>query len=166
MRPIISIIVAMAKNRVIGKDNDMPWGRLPVDLKHFKNITNGNPVIMGRKTYESIGTPLPNRTNIVISRNKNLKIKNVIIVSSLEEAIKEAKLLKPKEIFIIGGGKIYNQSINLVDKLYITLIDLEIEGDTFFPEYSNFNLEISSKQVSKDINNKYNCVFLELEKQN
>jgi len=163
-KTIISIIVAMANNRVIGKDNDMPWGRLPVDLKHFKEITNGNPVIMGRKTYESIGKPLPNRTNIIISRNKDLKINGVSVVSSLDEAIEVANFENPKEIFIIGGGNIYNQSINIIDKLYLTLIDLEIDGDTFFPDYSKLNIvEISHKSSKKDNINKYVCNFLELE---
>jgi len=164
MKPLLSIIVAMANNRVIGKDNDMPWGRLPIDLKHFKDVTSGSPIIMGRKTFESIGRPLPKRTNIIISRNKDYKIEGCSIASSLEEAIEIANFESPKEIFIIGGGNIYNQAIEKVNKLYLTLIDLEIEGDTFFPDYNHLNLiEIEGRKVFKNEQNKYDCTFLELE---
>jgi len=162
MRPIISIIVAMAKNRVIGKDNDMPWGRLPVDLKHFKKVTEGHPIIMGRKTFESIGKPLPNRRNIILSRS-NIKIEGCEVVSSIEEAI---ELLKNEnEIFIIGGGYVYKEAINIVDKLYLTYIDLEIDGDTFFPEFDVdefYEIDHSSSKI--DEKNKYKCDFVELER--
>jgi len=160
VKPIISIIVAMANNRVIGKDNDMPWDRLPIDLKHFKEITNGSPIIMGRKTFESIGKPLPNRTNIIITRNKDLKIENCEIVSSLEKAIELIK--EEDEVFIIGGSEIYKEAINKANKLYITLIDLEIEGDTYFPEYKNLKLKTIDNEIYfKNKINKYTVEFIE-----
>jgi len=161
MRPIISIIVAMAKNRVIGKDNDMPWGRLPVDLKHFKKITSGHPIIMGRKTFESIGRPLPNRRNIVLS-SQDIKIDGCEVFPSLEEAINA--LNNEEEIFIIGGGYVYKQALPLANKLYLTYIDLEIQGDTFFPEYEHLNLiEIEHFSTKADTENKYDCDFVEYE---
>ena len=164
MKTIISIIVAMAKDRVIGKDNDMPWGRLPVDLKHFKTVTDGHPIIMGRNTFESIGKPLPNRRNIVLSRS-DIKIDGCEVMSSIEKAI---ELLKDeKEIFIIGGGHVYKEAIDIADKLYLTYIDLEIDGDTFFPEYDVdefYEIDHSSSKI--DEKNKYRCDFVELERIN
>lgn len=159
--PIISIIVAMAKNRVIGKDNDMPWGRLPIDLRHFKLVTEGNPIIMGRKTYESIGRPLPKRRNIVLSRNKT-EIKGCEVVSSLEEALELVK--NEKEVFIIGGGYLYKEALNIADKLFLTHIDAEFEGDTFFPKYEHLNFyEIDHFHAAKNYENDYTCDFVELE---
>jgi len=158
---ILSIIVAMAENRVIGKDNDMPWGFLPVDLKHFKDTTNGNPVIMGRKTYESIGKPLPNRRNIILSR-QDIEIDGCEVYSSLEKVL---EILKDEdEVFIIGGGHVYKEALPFIDKLYLTHIDLKVDGDTFFPEYEYLNLiEIDLSKSEIDERNKYACVFQELE---
>jgi len=159
-KPIISIIVAHANNRVIGKNNKMPWGKLKEDLKFFKEKTNGNTVIMGRKTYDSIGNPLPNRRNIIITRNKNLKIKNCEIVNSIEEALKISK--NEKEVFIIGGGKIYEKVLPLANKLYITEIKDNFEGETYFPEYKNLNLELNNmKTIFKNEENPYNLIFNE-----
>ena len=140
----ISIIVAIAgKKRVIGKKGGMSWN-LPEELKRFKEITTGHPIIMGRKTYESIGKVLPNRTNIIITRDSSFAVEGGIVVNSLDEAFRHASLAQGNnEIFVIGGGQIYQESINMVDKLYLTYIDSEIEGDTFFPDYSQF------KQVSE-----------------
>ncbi len=158
-KPTVSIIVAMAKNRVIGKDNDMPW-HLPADLKHFRKVTTGKPIIMGRKTYESIGRPLPKRHNIIISRNSDYKVEGCDIVASLEEAVEKAG--EVDELFIIGGGFLYNQLINDADKLYLTFIDLEVEGDTFFPEYEHLNLtKMASEHHLKDEENPYDYEFTE-----
>ena len=158
---IISLIVAMAKNRVIGKDNDMPWGRLPVDLKHFKTVTEGHSVIMGRNTYESIGKPLPNRRNIILTSKK--QIQGCEVASSVEEALEMTK--NENEVFIIGGGTVYEKTIDIIDKLYLTYIDLEIDGDTLFPEFNTdefYEIDHSSSEI--DEKNKYKCDFVELER--
>lgn len=127
-----TIVVAMGRNREIGKENQLLW-HLPKDLKHFKEITSNHPIIMGRKTYESIGKPLPNRTNIVISRKTDWFEEGILIVGSIKEAIKFAKKIDEK-IFIIGGGNIYEQTIDLVDQLEITWVDATLEADTYFPK--------------------------------
>jgi dihydrofolate reductase len=130
----ISLIVAMANDRVIGIDNTLPW-RLSADLKRFKATTMGKPIIMGRKTWDSIGRPLPGRLNIVISRNGSYPAEGAKVVTSLEAAIALAKQEGTAEIMIMGGANIYQQAMPLVDKMYITMIDLDIEGDAWFPEY-------------------------------
>ena len=134
---IISLIAAVAKNGVIGNEGDLPWN-LPSDLKKFKQITDNKPIIMGRKTWDSIGRPLPNRDNIIISRNANLEIEGGIICLSPDEAISIAKIKANErgceEIMVIGGGYIYQEFMNIADKLYITEVDLEIEGDAYFPK--------------------------------
>jgi len=141
----ISIIVAMTNNRVIGKDNEMPW-HLSDDLKNFKKLTLGKTVIMGRLTYDSIGKPLPNRRNIVLSRS--LKDKKVNVLSNVEEALEVTSA--EEEVFIIGGQDIYSQTIRKATKLYITMIDSEIEGDKFFPniDFSDWKI-IDSLSYSK-----------------
>jgi len=121
----ISIIVAMSSNGVIGKDNDLPW-KLPTDLKRFKEITSGNIILMGRKCYESIGRPLPNRTNIVLTRNTELEIEGCLVRNDFESVIEE---FKDKEIFVIGGSDIYEMAFPIASKLYLTNITDEIEGD-------------------------------------
>lgn len=126
------MIVAHADNRIIGKDNDMPW-HLPADLAYFKKTTLGKPVIMGRKTYDSIGRPLPGRQNIVISRDESLNIEGVEVVQSVEQALAVASGVD--EIMVIGGGAIYAHCMPKADKLYITHIDAKIDGDTQFPDY-------------------------------
>lgn len=130
---MISIIVGQSKNRVIGKDNDLPW-YLPDDLKHFKELTTGSTVIMGRKTYDSIlarlGGPLPNRTNIVVTHNLDFESDRAIVVHSLQEAIDS---VEDDKAFIIGGARIYEQALPLVDRIYLTEIDSEVDGDTYFP---------------------------------
>ena len=127
----VSIIVAIAQNGVIGNDNKLVW-KLPNDLKYFKKITLGSPIIMGRKTYESIGRPLPWRTNIVISRNKQLKIEGCQCVTSIEEALKVAQLLQTTECFLIGGADVYQQALSLVDKIYLTEVHAVIPGNVSF----------------------------------
>lgn len=143
---MISIIVAMDKNYLIGNKNSIPWD-IPEDMALFKEKTMDNVVIMGRKTFESIGRPLPNRINIVVSKNKNnISEKNLIWVSSLEEAISKGKEFQ-KEIFIIGGGKIYKEAIskNICDKLCLSHIKGEFHGDTFFPKIDFLNYTIIEK---------------------
>ena len=148
----ISIIVAMSKNRVIGRDNDMPW-HLSNDLKNFKRITMGKTVVMGRLTYQSIGRPLPDRKNIVLSRN--LVDKNVLIFNNLQDVLNFLK--DEDEVFIIGGEDIYCQTINKANKIYLTTIDKEIIGDKYFPDIdlSSWN-KISSESYIKDENNTHN----------
>lgn len=131
----ISLIAAIAsENRALGKDNDLIY-KIPEDLKRFKKLTEDHAVIMGRKTYESIGHPLSNRLNIIITHNP-FKAKGVFFASSLEEALKIAS--QGKEIFIIGGGQIYKEAIGLADKLYLTVVEGNPKADTFFPDYSDF----------------------------
>ena len=145
----ISMIVAMSKNRVIGKDNGMPW-HLSDDLKNFKKITIGKTIIMGRRTYDSIGKALPGRKNVILSRS--LKDKNILVFDNLENALVDAG--NKEEIFIIGGQDIYSQTINKANKLYLTTINDEIEGDKFFPHFDNSNWDIvDTKYYKKNKNN-------------
>ncbi|GGP52502.1 type 3 dihydrofolate reductase [Shewanella saliphila] len=130
----IAMIAAMANNRVIGKDNKMPW-HLPEDLRHFKAMTLSKPVIMGRKTYESIGRPLPGRHNIVISRNPLLTIDGVTCVTDFDAALKAAG--DCAEVVVIGGGQLYEQLLPQADVLYLTMIDLDVDGDTVFPVWDD-----------------------------
>jgi len=127
----LSIIVAMSSNRVIGVNNTLPW-HLSEDLKHFKSLTTGHTIIMGRKTYESIGRPLPNRRNIVISRNMEASYEDVEVVHSIEDAFSISR--NDNEVFVIGGSNIYEQALSLVDQLYITEIKKSFSGDAYFPE--------------------------------
>jgi dihydrofolate reductase len=127
----ISIIVARSKSGVIGINNQLPW-HLPADLKHFKALTSGHPIVMGRKTWDSLGRPLPNRRNIVISRQINLELSGAECFSSLETAL--AACDDANQVFIIGGAQIYEQALTLVDQLIVTEVDIEVEGDAFFPE--------------------------------
>lgn len=126
---MISIIVASSENDVIGKDNELIW-RLSSDLRRFKKLTEGNTIIMGRKTYESIGKSLPNRLNIVITRDKNRSFDGAISVNSIEEAIRKSP--NNKKIFIIGGSQIYNQSLKYTDTIYMTKVHCEVDGDSYF----------------------------------
>ena len=128
----ISIIVAMAENRVIGRDNQLPW-HLPADLKHFKATTLGKPILMGRKTWESIGRPLPERTNIVITRDGNYTASGCVVVHSLDAALSAAE--HHAEVMIIGGAELYRQVLPQADTLYLTLVHGEFEGDTRFPQW-------------------------------
>lgn len=132
---IISIIVAVATNRVIGCKNRLIW-HIGADLRRFKSITSGHPVIMGRKTFESLGRPLPNRHNIVITRSDTFAAEGITVVHSLEQAFALYTSQPNTELFVIGGGEIYRQALPLADRLYITAIDATPEGDTLFPEVS------------------------------
>ena len=129
---VISLIVAASENNAIGKNNQLLW-HLPNDLKFFKNTTWGMPVIMGRKTFEAVNKPLPGRFNIVITRQAGWKADGVIVAKDLKEALQKAAETNCKEIFIIGGGEIYKQSMEIADKIYLTRVHATIEGDTFFP---------------------------------
>lgn len=155
----IAIIVAAAKNRVIGHNNAMPW-YLPEELKHFKRITLGKPLVMGRNTFESIGRPLPGRTNIVISRNPEFNHPGIKVASSLAAALKiadaQAVIDGATEIMVIGGGQIYEQAFPLASYLYLTEVDAEPEGDTWFPEVSMDEwLETSRDSYSAQEGNRY-----------
>lgn len=132
----VALIWAMADNRTIGADNQLPW-YLPSDLQRFKTLTEGKPVIMGRKTFESIGRPLPSRENIVITRDPSFAADGVTTASSIEDAIAIAQRLSQKgqEIFVIGGSEIYKQTLPFADKLYVTNVRAVVQGDTFFPRY-------------------------------
>src|SRR5690606_5122657 len=127
----LSIIVAVSANNAIGKNNQLLW-HLPADLKHFKNITSGHTIIMGRKTYESIGKPLPHRRNIVITRQPQLQLAGVEIVHSLDEAL--ALCQNEAEVFVIGGAEIYRQALPLCQRIYLTRVHKHFDGDAFFPE--------------------------------
>lgn len=167
-RPSISLIVAMANDRVIGKDNQMPW-HLPADLKHFKAVTLGKPVIMGRKTHESIGMVLPGRKNIIISRNPDYRSafhnEQCQVVTSLEQAFNAAG--EAEEVMIIGGSNIYYQMINHADKLYLTFIDLDTEGDAHFPDWTHLQWqEVSREKHQPDEKNPYHYQFVELQRVN
>ena len=133
--PHISILVAMAKNRVIGRNNALPW-QLPPDLKRFKELTMGHHIVMGRKTYESIGRPLPGRTSVIITRQPDYQVPGAIVVTSIDQALKVCSAGKEvdQEIFVIGGAQIYRQSLGLCQRIYITEIQQEFDGDTLFPE--------------------------------
>lgn len=149
MHPRISIIAALSENNVIGRDNDLPW-YLPSDMKRLKALTMGHPLVMGRKTYESIGRPLPGRTSIVISRNKE-KLHyppEVKKASSLDEALEIAQASEggDTEIFLFGGGQIYAEGIERAERLYLTVVKEDVEGDTHFPDYSNFTKVIKKEE--------------------
>lgn len=130
----ISMIAAMAHDRVIGKDNQMPW-HLPADLAHFKRVTLGKPVLMGRKTFESIGRPLPGRRNLVISRNPDYQAEGIEVVGSVEAALALLAGSSVEELMVIGGGHLYAEMLPSADCLYLTRIDLAVEGDTRFPAF-------------------------------
>jgi len=150
---IISLIAALAKNRTIGKDNDLPW-HLPNDMKYFMQTTKGHYVIMGRKNFDSIPEkfkPLPNRTNIVVTRKKDFHAPGCMVVNSLEKGIDLARTANENEVFIIGGAEIYKLSLAEANRLYLTEINAEIDGDTFFPEVKrNEWTEVSRKHHQKD----------------
>lgn len=129
----LSLIVAMTEDRVIGRDNKLPW-HLSEDLKRFKALTMGHPIIMGRKTFESLGKPLPGRHNIIISRHPSRHYEGVTVVQSLDEALDTFAAVET-ELFVIGGAQIYELALPIADRLYITMIRSKFEGDTFFPEF-------------------------------
>lgn len=143
--PRISMIVAAAANQAIGKDNQLLW-HLPNDLRFFKKTTTGHPIIMGRKTYESVGKPLPNRRNIVISRQAGYHADGVETVGSLDEAIALAGQQEPDEIFIVGGAAIYALALQRTDRIYLTRVHASFEADTFFPEFDEATWELTERE--------------------
>lgn len=171
---IISLVVAVSKNYCIGKDNQLLW-HLPVDMAYFKELTMGGTVLMGRKTYFSIPEkfrPLPNRNNIVVSKNlhfidnlKNQFHPQLFAAHSIEEALEISLKLGTIELFIIGGAEIYQQTFSIADRLYVTHVDAEIEGDAHFPEVNSKEwLTVDEKVVLKDEKNKYDCTFVTYQK--
>jgi dihydrofolate reductase len=165
----VSIIVAIGKNREMGKNGKIPW-HISEDFKRFKQITLGHPVIMGRKTWESLPVkPLPNRYNIVITRDSEFKPTGAIVCNSIENAINKAQEMlkqvqhdtKEEEVFIIGGGQIFEQAMPLVNKLYLTIIDRNFDADIFFPDYSDFKKVVFEKASQEG---EYRYKFVDLEK--
>lgn len=154
--PELILVAAMARNRVIGDEGGMPW-HLPADLKHFKAVTMGCPIIMGRRTFESIGKPLPGRTNIVISRSRPELPDGVELAGSLDEAVDMAGA---ERVMVIGGGQVYREALDRADRLELTLIDAVVTGDTEFPEWSAKDWQLT-KMVSRpaDDANPHNLVF-------
>ncbi|WP_421918013.1 dihydrofolate reductase [Marinifilum sp.] len=155
----IAIIVAASRNNVIGKNNQLIW-RLSADLKRFKALTTGHTIIMGRKTFDSIGKPLPNRTSVIITRQKDYQQEGCIVVHSLEEALETVK--DQEKVFIIGGGTIYEQSIDKADELYLTLVHREFFGDTFFPKIKLTEWEsVAREDCLPDEKNEYPYSFID-----
>lgn len=158
----ISLIAAIAQNRVIGKNNTLPW-HLPADMKHFRDLTRGKPVVMGSKTFESIGKALPNRINIVLSSDFAYKAEDSIVVHSIEEALQAASYAE--EVMIIGGASIYAQFLPRANRMYLTIIHADVEGDAFFPEYDEKEWkEVFTEDHEKDADNSYIYSFIILER--
>lgn len=160
MEPRISAIAAIGKNRELGKQNELLW-RIPDDLKRVKILTTGHPIIMGRKTYDSIGRPLPNRTNIVVSRSTN-EIPDCVVCSDVSKAIEHARSVETEEIFIFGGAQIYEAAWEHVERLYLTIIDAtDDEADVFFPDYSAFTQVLEQTNHQTEDGLPYSHVTLE-----
>lgn len=159
---MISLIAALAENRVIGINNALPW-RLPNDLRHFRRLTTGHAVVMGRKNYESIGKPLPDRTNIVVTRNPRYLAPGCIVVHSLAEAIAAAGA--DPEIFVIGGAEIYTQALPIAQRMYLTLVHAEVRGDAWFPAFDWDAWRITSREDhAPDAHHAHAYSFLTLER--
>ena len=160
----ISIVVAAAENGVIGKDNQLLW-KLSSDLKRFKNITSGHHILMGRKTFESIGKPLPNRTSLIISRNFVCDFENCFVFKTISDAIIYAAQQGQDEIFVVGGGEIYKQTMSLANTIHLTIVHTEIEGDTHF-EYDDSNWKVlHSEFIPKDEKNEFDSTYIVLERE-
>ena len=163
-KPRIAIIAALAQGRVIGYHNRLPWD-VPTDLRYFKQMTQGKTVIMGRKTYESIGRLLPHRENIIVSTQPSFHVAGAQIASSLESAIATALLIpNTEEIMIIGGATLYEAALPLADRLYLTLLDLETMGDTYFPEWHHLNWHETASQPFFDEQAQVSGKFIVLDK--
>ena len=160
----ISLIAAVAENGVIGQNNDMPW-HLPDDFAFFKRKTSHHPIIMGRKSLEALGKPLPNRTNIVVTRNPDFKAQGVTVVHTLDDAIVEAKAVNQEEIFVIGGAEIYKMALPTATTLYLTEIHRAYEGDTYFPTFDKSEWqEVSRHPHSADERHETGFDFVEYER--
>lgn len=158
----LSIIVAMDRNRVIGNNDSLPW-HISADLKNFKKITMGKPIVMGRKTHESIGRPLPGRENIIITRDKTYQAEGCTVLNSIEEILEHCK--DTEEVMITGGSEIYKHTLDQATRLYLTEVHAEVEGDTFFPEYNRTEWdEISREEFNADEKNDYDYSFILLER--
>lgn len=158
---IISLIAAVSENNVIGKDNRLVW-HLPADLKYFKEKTKGHHVLLGRKTYEALGKPLPNRTHLVITHQKNYKPEGILVFHNIANAIKYAHEHQEDELFVLGGANIYTQMMKIADKMYITRIKEHFEGDTYFPPIPDTEWKIESREPhKKDAKNPYDYEFIE-----
>ena len=155
---LISAIVAVSENNVIGRDGHLPW-HLSQDLKRFKAITTGHAIILGRKNYEDIGRPLPNRTNYVLTRNKDFQAPGCIVCASLEEAIEAARAAGETECFIIGGAAVYREAMPLVEKMYVTRVLSHVSGNVFFPKWENSFRRVSRKLYNKDNKNDFPTFF-------
>lgn len=156
---ILSLLVAAAENNVIGKDNKLPW-HLPDDLKYFKNLTWAMPILMGRKTFDSIGKPLPGRKSIVITRNNDWQHEGVDVVHSIEAAVEKAKGYGAKEIFVIGGAEIFKSSLPKADRIYLTRIHHQFDGDVFFPVLDEKEWTLLSERFcEKDAKNAYDHTY-------
>jgi len=156
---VISFIVAASENNVIGKDNKLPWC-LPTDMRYFKNVTWGMPVIMGRKSFESLGKALKGRTNIVVSRNKDWKAPDVQVVQTIDQAITRATQSDAKEIFIIGGAEIFRSALPSADRIYLTLVHGNFDVDAFFPEMDRGEWKLkSNRDCEADEKNPYALSF-------
>lgn len=163
-QPRLAAIAAMDENRVIGANNQLPW-HLPADLQHFKALTTGHPILMGRKTYESIGRPLPNRLNIIMTRDTNYQAAGCEVVHSITAALVVAKEQQAKEIFIIGGAEIYQQLMPHTQRIYLTIVHHAFTGDTFFPAIDmSIWQEIQRERHEADTNNLYAYTFITLDK--
>lgn len=161
---LLSAILAMDENRLIGKNNQLPW-HLPADLKHFKTLTLGKPILMGRKTYESIGKPLPKRINIVMTRDENFTAPGCIVVHSIQDALQFAAAEQAPEIVVIGGAHIYQQLLPFTQRIYMTIVHHQFEGDTYFPELDRQAWkEIECSHHAADAENHYAYSFLTLER--
>lgn len=157
------VVAVNSSDRSIGKNNQLLWS-IPEDMKHFRDVTTGHPVIMGRKTFDSIPEkfkPLSGRKNIVVTRDSDWSYEGVVSAKSIEEAIEKAKEFDGEEIFIIGGEQIYKLGLPYTDKLYITIVETDLKGDTFFPEYANDFTKVISERESSDENFKYTFLVLE-----
>lgn len=161
---IISHIVAVSRNFVIGRNNKLPW-KMPEDSNYFHKVTDGHIVIMGRKNYEANGKALKNRTNIVITRTEAFKPKDALVTDSISNALSIARSYLPEEIFIVGGGEIYKQTLELVNRIYITVIETEITGDTYYPRisFSDYHIISSLKKIA-DEENPFDHTYYILEK--
>jgi len=159
-KPTISLIAAIGKNRELGQNNKLLWD-IPEDMAHFRSITTGHAVIMGQKTFESIGHALPKRKNIILTHDQNFSAKDCLTAGSIGEALDLAGKSEENEIFFIGGASVYDQAIKIADKLYLTLIDDSREADVFFPDYSAFN---QRRRTGSGISNDIKFEFWEMEK--
>lgn len=161
-RPVVSIIVAMTENRVIGRDGGLPWRRLSDDLKRFKALTTGHPIIMGRKTYASLDGPLPNRLNIIVTRREDYEPEDegVCVAHSVEEAIEMARREEPEVIFIAGGEEIYRQALPRTDRIYLTLVHTTIDdGDTFFPGFEDATWRLQEETERRPADERHDYPF-------